>query len=310
MAMAKVVPGNEAPDQQQMRFSGRGEQLNEIIGDANWLLVEQKVGLLEAFTGGACEQNNNYRVRNDRGEEVMYIKEDAAGCARCCCNPYHATKLYVSDSQTNETLLTLEREGLAFPCPQKCLGNYIICCDCCADGIKVYEGHVFGSPGELVNPPQPMVTVKQPYLGGYFTPTLDVYPKGNTEAPPSATITGPCCLGGASELCCKSTFNYASTGGNLKGSIVHLTPESCLDVCAEICTDVDHFRITYNQDATTEDKATMLASSILVDYMFFEMDNGMLACKDGKLEITCCFTFCWNLSCASFCWTSLWDDLW
>ena len=32
----------------------------------------------------------------------------------------------------------------------------------------------------------------------------------------------------------------------------------------------------------------MIASLLLVDYMFFEQDNGMVSCEDGKLKITLC----------------------
>jgi len=51
--------------------------------------------------------------------------------------------------------------------------------------------------------------------------------------------------------------------------------------------------IDWQETTTPEQKMTSLASLFLVDYMFFEMDNGMLACKGGKqLDITCCFCFC------------------
>jgi len=32
----------------------------------------------------------------------------------------------------------------------------------------------------------------------------------------------------------------------------------------------------------------MIASLLLVDYMFFEQDNGMCSCQDGVLKITLC----------------------
>ena len=35
-------------------------------------------------------------------------------------------------------------------------------------------------------------------------------------------------------------------------------------------------------------QATMIASLLLVDYMFFEQDNGMCSCQDGVLKITLC----------------------
>ena len=39
-------------------------------------------------------------------------------------------------------------------------------------------------------------------------------------------------------------------------------------------------------------QATMIASLLLVDYMFFEQDNGMVSCEGGKLKITLCEACC------------------
>ena len=36
----------------------------------------------------------------------------------------------------------------------------------------------------------------------------------------------------------------------------------------------------------------MIASLLLVDYMFFEQDNGMVSCEDGKIKITLCEACC------------------
>ena len=41
----------------------------------------------------------------------------------------------------------------------------------------------------------------------------------------------------------------------------------------------------------------MIASLLLVDYMFFEQDNGMLSCNSGTVKITLCETYC----CGSLC---------
>eukprot|EP00930_Biecheleria_cincta_P067210 TRINITY_DN5364_c0_g1_i1.p1 TRINITY_DN5364_c0_g1~~TRINITY_DN5364_c0_g1_i1.p1 ORF type:complete len:404 (-),score=60.71 TRINITY_DN5364_c0_g1_i1:223-1434(-) len=292
---AELVMAQVVPVQQQMEGSASGarvQELSSLIGNSQKLLVEQSFSLLEALTGGACERNNQYRITNEAGEDILHAQEDSNGCARCCCAPHHSTKVYITNAQTNETLLTIERLGLDFPCPHKCLGNRCICCDCCADGITVYEGHVFGDAGDLTAAPEPMVMVKQPICGGGLTPTLNVYPKGQVEAPFSHQITGPTLFGGCSECCCKSTFEFKGANGQHAGNIVHLVPTTCDEVCDAFCTDVDKFELQFQQTATPMDKATALASAILVDFMFFEMDNGMIACKNGKLEITCCFMYC------------------
>lgn len=232
----------------------------------------------------------------------MHAKEDAGGCARCCCAPNHSTKVYITNTKTSDTILTIEREGLECPCPKKCLGNQMVCLDCCTDAIRVYEGHVEGDPGDLLGAPEPLVMIKQPICGGVFTPTLNVFPNGCEDAPFSHQITGPACFGGCSELCCKSSFEYKAADGREVGNIVHMTPSSVGEVCEAMCTDVDKFELQFTPTATPIEKATALASAILVDYMFFEMDNGMIKCKDGGLEFTCCFTYCCGCLCPFKIW--------
>jgi len=294
-----VMQGQVVPPPQQMMdgMSPKMQELEGLVGNSTKLVVEQSLSLLEAFTGGICETNNQYRVSNEQGEDIMHAREEANGCARCCCAPHHSTKVYITNTKTNETILTIEREGMEFPCPKKCLGNQMVCMDCCADAIKVYEGRVEGEPGDMLGAPEPLVMIKQPICGGGFTPTLNVFPKGQEEADFSHQITGPTCFGGCSELCCKSSFEYKSADGQDVGKIVHMTPGDIGEVCEAICTDVDKFELQFTQAATPQDKATALASSLLVDYMFFEMDNGMVKCKDGGLEFTCCFMYCCGALC-------------
>ena len=43
--------------------------------------------------------------------------------------------------------------------------------------------------------------------------------------------------------------------------------------------------------------ATELASLFLVDYMFFEQDNGMCKYEDGKIKITLCLCYCAGCLC-------------
>lgn len=36
----------------------------------------------------------------------------------------------------------------------------------------------------------------------------------------------------------------------------------------------------------------MISSLVLIDYMFFELDNGMIGCSGTKLKFTCCLCYC------------------
>ena len=50
------------------------------------------------------------------------------------------------------------------------------------------------------------------------------------------------------------------------GQVTHLTPK-------DVCTDSDNYAIDFAPGASEVDKANMIASSILLDYMFFERDE-------------------------------------
>ena len=78
--------------------------------------------------------------------------------------------------------------------------------------------------------------------------------------------------------------------------VTHLTPKSFGEVFKAMCTDSDNYGIEFAPGASEVDKANMIAGSVLLDYMFFEIDNGLVHynMSDRSLEITCCLCFCWG----------------
>jgi hypothetical protein len=292
------LKGNaEAPPQQtmgglQMTFEGKEtQQLTELLASTNFVEIHQKLDLLEAVTQGCCEKKNTYRIMDDKEQQILTALESSSGCTRCCCAPHHSTMIFIND-QSGNTLLSIERQGCQFPIPLKCLGGgCCVCMDCCKDGIAVYNGKVEGDPGEIEA--KPIFHLKEAACGGekFLWPILWV--QKDLESEPVGQIRGPFIFGGCSELCMTATWDMDTKDGQRLAEIVHMTPKSCEDVVKEICTDVDKFRINYNSAAGQMDRTTALAGSLLVDYMFFEMDNGMISCKGGnKIDITCCFCNC------------------
>merc|ERR1719352_1664053 len=114
------------------------------------------------------------------------------------------------------------------------------------------------------------------------------------------------CLGCC--MCSDSTWNVSRMTPETWDSKINLAdmaiitkkkPDGLAGAAREAFTDSDTFTMEFKPEAqlTPQQKATMIASLLLVDYMFFEQDNGMLSCQDGKLQITLCETYC----CGSLC---------
>jgi hypothetical protein len=76
-------------------------------------------------------------------------------------------------------------------------------------------------------------------------------------------------------------------------------PRDCGSFAKEMSTDSDIFTMAFKpgHNLSPQQKATMMASLILTDYMFFENDNGMCYCEGSKLHITLCNTYCCGHTC-------------
>lgn len=182
-------------------------------------------------------------------------------------------------------------------------GRYLMpcCCACnedyCNDGIVVHEGEVEYEEGICCGCCGQEVTTEGKGISkiaqaSTLTPQLNVFADVDSEEP-YATITGPCCFGGCSELCCESVFEYKK-GDTPIATMSKLTPKSCCECCKEMCTDVDKFAVEFEDGIEAEEKANSMAAVFLSDYMFFEKDHGMCTCKNGAVIITCFQCYCFG----------------
>lgn len=80
--------------------------------------------------------------------------------------------------------------------------------------------------------------------------------------------------------------------------ITKKTPKALGALAKEAFTDSDTYTMEFKPEAklAPQQKATMIASLILVDYMFFEEDHGMCSCEDG-LRITFFECYCMGFVC-------------
>jgi len=284
-----------------------------FLGNSAKLEVNQKIRLAEALTGGCCEQQNIFDVKLEGrdGPRVLTAKEKSSCCDRVCCKPYHSFLIHLSPTYDEEqVLITLERKGCEFSkcCfSPKCCLPYCSCSECCTEEIVIHEGKATGKPSKLVGG-NPVAVIKQPMqccASRGCTPTLEYFHNdGKTkEDPPFAKIVGPTCFGGCSELCFTSSFTYSSASGSDSASIVHLTPRSCGEFCKACCTDSDNYAIDLSATKTPEAKAHALLGSLVLDTMFFEIDQGLCHYDNASnaCVITCCLCFCYGCLCPCEC---------
>ncbi|KAJ8601511.1 hypothetical protein CTAYLR_006717 [Chrysophaeum taylorii] len=285
---------------QPLEMTGFGA-VGSLLGASSVIEVNQRVLLWETISGGCCEQQNIFDIKLEGkdGPRVLLAKESSQCCDRVFCKPHHALLVHVSPYYDPErVLLTLERKGCeCHKCcfsHKPCLGCWS-CSNICTEEVTIHEGRVDGVAGSLKNP-NPVAVISQPKQcckPHGCTPKLDFIPAGE-GAVPTGTTTGPMCFGGCSELCCTSEFNYNSGADDV--SIVHLLPRSCWEFFKAVCTDSDNYRISMATTTAPDTRVQALATSLLLDYMFFEIDQGMCRYDQGRKQcvFTCCLCFCYG----------------
>jgi len=209
------------------------------------------------------------------------------------------------------TVMWAEREG----CCSKWGLGCCICSDGCANEMHVHAGAMpaGATPGSTAWGGQALIGyLAQPVpWGGGFTPTVNIMERANpadTSVRPIAKVEGPCIFGGCSELCCDSPWDvslmqphqyksFIKTGDMAK--ILKRKPNSLSGAIREAVTDSDTYTMEFVPGNTLapQQKAIMMASLILVDYMFFEQDNGMCKYEDKKIKITLYEWFCLGCVC-------------
>eukprot|EP01065_Artemidia_motanka_P036829 TRINITY_DN44880_c0_g1_i1.p1 TRINITY_DN44880_c0_g1~~TRINITY_DN44880_c0_g1_i1.p1 ORF type:complete len:316 (+),score=103.85 TRINITY_DN44880_c0_g1_i1:77-949(+) len=267
--------------------SYQGQSLTALAG-TNKVIVKQKVAMLEAICP-MCEMANEYESFDaDTGAALIYAKEDSHFCCRCCCNPNHTLKLDMSGFSGGGQYgkATPGGQDLTMYRPFRCHGALPAWGSCCQQEMQLYSG-AFEEVDEVEGSDRLMGSAKEPCCGGMFRPKINVMDRSGTDM---AEITGPgCCFGGATEMCCDQTFSYDFGGRTYE--IVRERPETLTDGMKSLFTDSDTFSLQLPSEMTPDQKATMLASLFLMDYMYFENDRWW-TCDDGKCKVTCCFAYC------------------
>jgi len=210
-----------------------------------------------------CEAKTEFKVFID-GTQVAHALEDAGCCCRCWCNPCHPFTMEVKELNTDAELLTVHR-----PCAC-CAGS---CKCCCFQRASVTSGgQAMGSVKEQCYCCVPRFTL----YDGKGNPIYKMHQPtcccGCCVNP--CTEGNPCCGVG----CCKEPFHIypadqKSTDGDApySGKIVKKAKSGA----TEVFTDADAFEVDFPSDATTDQKALLIGTSIFLNAIFFEeADSG------------------------------------
>ncbi|KAL7527508.1 hypothetical protein ACHAWF_002204 [Thalassiosira exigua] len=262
------------------------------------LIVKQKFEPLEAMANAAAnaldmdalgnlgEVANTYAVYTNDGGDKFRVVEQSDYCGltgRCCCNPNHELKLHVYAPGISD-----KDEVMTFDRPCKC-GQCCACCNICQQEMTAYDG-VGGQMGYI----------RQPFLGGGFSPKLQVMDREGDDDP-YATIesTATCCIAG---LCCDHTFVVKDSEGNEIGRIVKQKPSDFQQLAVEIVSDSDVFAIEFERNLDIRRKATLFGALYLIDYMFFENEGqGKIDVVNQECAFKCCDCYCCGCVCPCNC---------
>ena len=195
--------------------------------------------------------------------------------------------------------MTMERQGC---CGKLCLGE-IVCMECCANEAFFHAGKVTGKAGELDKSKVfGRAKVPIPFAGG-FTPVIQVMDRDATSDHHFASVKGPMCFGGCSELCCSVPFTVKKVNkdGSISvnvgdvATITKMKPKSFADAMRELLTDSDLYELEiHDLSLSAQQRASLVGTLLLCDYMFFERDID--ACSYNvftkELKISLCNCFC------------------
>ncbi|XP_015587206.1 phospholipid scramblase 2 isoform X2 [Cephus cinctus] len=210
----------------------------EYLMALDTIFVHQHVEVLEAITG--WETLNKYMIKDVRGQVIFQVEEESNVCSRCCCGNNRPFDMKIINSSMRE-VLTVSR-------PLRC--NTCLC-PCFLQEMEVFaSGTKLGSVVQNWNPFRPSYSVNDS--------------NGNTIL----MIKGPMCM-----LCPWYDVNFkvlSSDGEHQVGRI----SKKWSDFVQELFTDADIFGISFPIDLDVKVKALLVASCLLIDFMYFEKSPG------------------------------------
>lgn len=225
----------------------------EYLSQVDQLIVEQKVELLEAFTG--WEGANKYVVKNTLGQQVYYAAENSGCCERQCCKNARSFEMRVVDNM-NQDIMLIKR-------PLRCTGS-CWCCECMRQYMEVEC-----PPGEPIG-----------YIKADCSCCFPSFSILTSDMQQVLKVKAPC--GGYGCInCCNPKYKVE----DLQGVEVGVIQKKWSGLAKELFTQADNFGITFPMDLDVKVKGTLLAALFMIDFIYFEEDH-----DDEGQDLCCLFS--------------------
>ncbi|XP_032685927.1 phospholipid scramblase 1-like [Odontomachus brunneus] len=208
----------------------------EYLMGLDYLFVDQKVELLEAFTG--FETKNRFAVMDMMGKPVFYVAEESGICSRMCLGSARPCEFSVFDVNGREVLRMIR--------PFRCDS---CCCPCYLQVMEVYSGGIL------------LGSITQEW--SLLRPTFSVR---DASGNPVLIIKGPII-----RLCVEVAFKVKSLDEKHN---VGMIQKRWSGFAREVFTDSDKFGIKFPRDLDVKIKAVLLGACFLIDFMYFEDRSG------------------------------------
>lgn len=244
---------------QQTPFGPAGPGLRggvqQILESLTGFFIKQKAQYMEQLTG--WDFPNRYMVfplgstGGKQDYEVFYCKETSDWCARMCCGPAcRSIDIDIRRGDTDEVVFQLKREC-------QCT-----CCCCNRPEMKVYhvENGQNNYLGKVVDP---------------FDCCNNSFNIQDTNDQIKYVAEAGCCQ---LALCCQCpcescervVFDFWSGDKAVQEQPIIKTGQGCMK---NAMTSADNFSVPFPQRATWQDKALILALTLMIDFLMFEQKN-------------------------------------
>lgn len=190
----------------------------EYLTQINQLVIEQKVDLLEAFTG--WEESNRYVIRNSVGQQIYYAFEQSDTCQRQCCLNDRGFVITIVDN-FNQPVLRISREF-------KCCAGCCWCAGCCIKSCA-FEVKVETADGQFIG------LVRQ--LGSFWKARYEIC---DSKGSPILLLVGPCCICHGACCTCDNDFILKTLDEN---TVVGKITRKYSGFVKELFTYADNFSI-------------------------------------------------------------------